>query len=345
VIGGSSIVDILVYIETVLKGRRAFLDYRGNPEGFSFDELSEEARDYLTRSDALLETPIERLRKMNPGAIELYSDHGIDVTAEPLEIAVCAQHNNGGLAADHWWQSVNLPHLFPLGEVNGSHGVYRPGGSALNAGQVAGFRAAEYIANRCGDWSLSRRAAGNAFRKAAAGLLKWCDSARSAATSWKQDRDALQERMSRAGAHIRSLSDIGPAVEEAREQWKRVSSEGCSFAGAGELNAALCTRQLCFAQIVYLEAIRAALEAGVGSRGSAIVLDPAGQAVHPKLDDSWRIASENESFREQVLETSAESSGECTSRWIPRRAVPESDLWFETAWAKFRSGEVYGPRG
>ncbi|MHC4917443.1 MAG: FAD-binding protein, partial [Planctomycetota bacterium] len=133
VIGGSSIVDILVYVETVLRGRRVFLDYRRNPEGFSFEALSDEARDYLTRSEALLETPIERLRRMNPGAIELYSDHGIDITSEPLEIAVCAQHNNGGLAADHWWQSANLPHLFPLGEVNGSHGVYRPGGSALNA--------------------------------------------------------------------------------------------------------------------------------------------------------------------------------------------------------------------
>ena len=26
--------------------------------------------------------------------------------------------------------------FFPIGEVNGSHGVYRPGGSALNAGQA-----------------------------------------------------------------------------------------------------------------------------------------------------------------------------------------------------------------
>ena len=29
----------------------------------------------------------------------------------------------------------------------GTHGVKRPGGSALNAGQVGGIRAAEYIAN------------------------------------------------------------------------------------------------------------------------------------------------------------------------------------------------------
>jgi succinate dehydrogenase/fumarate reductase flavoprotein subunit len=341
-IGGSSIVDILVYIETVLKGRRAFLDYRRNPEGFSFEDLSEEARDYLTRSNGLQELPIERLRSMNPGAIELYSDHGIDVTAEPLEIAVCAQHNNGGLAGDHWWQSVNLPHLFPLGEVNGSHGVYRPGGSALNSGQVAGFRAAEYIGNRCAEWSLDRDAASEAVSEAAGALMKWIDAAGGAARSWQEERETLQARMSKAGAHIRSRTGIGPAVEEARSQWQELSAGGCSFDSTKDLREALCTRQLCFAQVVYLEAVRAALESGVGSRGSAIVLDPEGQAVHPKLDESWRIIPENEDFREQVLETRAEPDGSVENRWVPRRGVPESDLWFETAWAKFRNGEIYG---
>ena len=128
VLGGSSIVDILVYIETVEKGRRVFLDFRQNPQGYRLEELPEEARNYLVRSEALQSTPIERLFKMNPGAIELYRDHGIDLYNEPLEIAVCAQHNNGGLAANIWSESTNNRHFFPIGEVNGSHGVNRPGG-------------------------------------------------------------------------------------------------------------------------------------------------------------------------------------------------------------------------
>ena len=85
---------------------------------------------------------------MNPGAIELYADHGIDLAAEPLEIAVCAQHNNGGLAGNLWWESTNIKHLFPVGEVNGSHGVTGPAARRLNAGQVGAFRAAEFIAQR-----------------------------------------------------------------------------------------------------------------------------------------------------------------------------------------------------
>jgi len=78
--------------------------------------------------------------------------------AEALEIAVCAQHNNGGLAGNIWWESTNAKHLFAVGEVNGSHGVARPGGSALNAGSVGGFRAAEFIANRYAHWTLDTEA-------------------------------------------------------------------------------------------------------------------------------------------------------------------------------------------
>jgi succinate dehydrogenase/fumarate reductase flavoprotein subunit len=157
-LNGSSIIDLLVHIETVGKHRRVFLDFRQNPAGLDFDKLSPEAYSYLKKSGALEKkhggTPIERLAKMNPQAIEMYKEHNIDLWNEPLEIAVCAQHNNGGLAGTVWWESTNIKHLFPIGEVNGSHGVARPGGAALNAGQVGAFRAAEYITNQITDYEL-----------------------------------------------------------------------------------------------------------------------------------------------------------------------------------------------
>ena len=191
--GGSSIVDILVYIETVLKGRRVFLDFRENPEGFAFDDLSDEARTYLTRSEALLPTPIARLEKMNPGAIALYRDHGIDIATEPLEVAVCAQHNNGGLAANLWWESLNVKHLFPLGEVNGSHGIYRPGGSALNSGQVAGFRAAEYIGHRYQAWTLDEDELREAATAGVSNLVAWiAASETNPGRPWQQERAEFQ---------------------------------------------------------------------------------------------------------------------------------------------------------
>ncbi|MBQ2463086.1 MAG: FAD-binding protein, partial [Clostridia bacterium] len=145
-IEGSSRIDMLVYEETEIKGRRVFLDYTNNPTGLKddFSNIGEEAYEYLSNSEALFGTPFDRLAKMNPRAIDLYRSHGIDLESERLEIAVCAQHNNGGLAADAHWES-HVKGLYPVGEVCGSHGIYRPGGSALNAGQVGALRAAQAI--------------------------------------------------------------------------------------------------------------------------------------------------------------------------------------------------------
>jgi succinate dehydrogenase/fumarate reductase flavoprotein subunit len=347
-VGGSSLIDILVYIETVIRGRRVFLDYRHNPEGFSFDDLSREALEYLTRSQALLETPIERLRRMNPGAVDLYHEHGIDIATQPLEIAVCAQHNNGGLAGTVWWESVNLRHLFPVGEVNGSHGVYRPGGSALNAGQVGAFRAAEYIAHRYQEWTAPQPEVEQAAVTAAVGILSWLARCASAPSHWQAERDVLQERMSRVGAHIRSATELPQAVSDAWEQWERLEVQGSAYGGPAEAAEALRNRQLAYAQAVYLEAILYALQSAVGSRGSAIALDANGIQIHAGLSDAWRIAPENAAFREKVLETWTcveeplqRRRPKVENRWVDRRPIPRTDLWFETAWAAFRDGGIY----
>ena len=147
-LGGSSIIDLLVYNQTI-KNRKVYLDYTQNPFGKPLDpsQLSQEAADYLKNAGADFGTPIERLRLMNEPAYQLYLGKGVDLQTQPLEIAVCAQHNNGGLEIDCWWQS-NIKGFFPCGEVAGSHGVFRPGGSALNAGQVGSTRAATYIAEK-----------------------------------------------------------------------------------------------------------------------------------------------------------------------------------------------------
>ena len=339
-VGGSSLVDVLVYQETALRGRRVFLDFRSNPDDFAIEQLSEEARTYLTRSQALGSTPLERLQAMNPGAIELYRDHGINLAAEPLEIAVCAQHNNGGLAGNSWWESTGVSRLFPVGEVNGSHGVYRPGGAALNAGQVGGFRAAEYIAARYREPTLAEPALREAAQKTLHELLDWLAQAHGAETTWQTERDEFQQRMTRDGAHIRSLASAEAAAAAAWRQWTKLSREGCRFADA-EAGEALRTRQLCFAHAVYLDAIRFWVASGVGSRGSAVVLDPAGAKIHERLDDQWRISPANPAFSEQVMETQVLSDGRVEHRWVPRRPLPECNEWFETAWARYRRGEIY----
>ena len=125
--GESSLVDLLVHREIFGRGRRVYLDFRRNPAGLEdgFDLLPEEARDYLANSGALLDTPVERLAAMNPGALALYAAHQIDLKAEMLEISVCAQHCSGGLEVDRNWQTT-VPGLYAAGEAAGTFGAVRP---------------------------------------------------------------------------------------------------------------------------------------------------------------------------------------------------------------------------
>jgi succinate dehydrogenase/fumarate reductase flavoprotein subunit len=277
---GSSLIDLLVHRETVVLGRRVFLDFRRNPGGgpplgdFSFDRLSPEAREYLDRSGALLPTPIERLARMNPPAIELFLSHGLDLRREPLEIAVCAQHNNGGLAADLWWES-NIRHLFPVGEVNGTHGVYRPGGAALNAGQVGSARAARAIARKYGgtppetsEFLRTAEARVRTIRERAERMIE--DGARSLPAAFRALQD-IKIRMTAHGAHIRDPRTIGRARTAARRLYRRLL-RSLPVAGPDGLPAAFQVLDHALTQAVYLEAIHEYL-ARPRSRGGAAMSD------------------------------------------------------------------------
>ncbi len=332
---GSSLVDILVYEETAIRGRRVWLDFRSNPEGFDFSALSEEARTYLEKSHAAFGTPLERLYKMNPGAIELYKEHDIDLEKEPLEIAVCSQHNNGGLSGNIWYESTNIKHLFPIGEVNGSHGVTRPGGSALNAGQVGAFRSAEYIANVYAEPTLDEKKALAEAEKIVSALTSQAN--RPAERTFRDERKEFQSRMSTFGAHIRDPKKVAAAAKEAWAQYRRIENGGVGAKTTREVAEAFRNLQLCYAHAVYLDAIQFQLESGVGSRGSAMAADPNGIAIHPMLGNEWRFKQEDESFRSKQLITVAEKG----SKWIPCRPIPESDDWFENVWADFRNKKIY----
>lgn len=331
---GSSRIDLLVQEERAVKGRRVFLDFRRDGSGFRFADLSSEAREYLTRCGATRRSPLARLLRMNPAAVALYREHGIDLAHEPLEVAVCAQHNNGGLAADLWWESLNVRHLFPVGEVNGSHGVGRPGGAALNAGQVGGARAAEYIAAVYAGESLCAAEFREALRRTLAEARAFAARCERATTDWHACRAEFQTRMTRFGAHVRAERALAEALREAQAQCVRLASEGCRATRPGELVRAFENRQLCFAHAVYLAAQLFAVRSGVGSRGSALVFDADGGAM-----------PEDPAFRKRVQETVAGADGRVRQRWVAGRPSPSGERWFETAWAAFSKGDIYRPQG
>lgn len=89
---GSSIIDILVYLETC-KGRKVYLDYRTNPAGgeFSYDDLLPEAREYLTRADT------GNVRALWQHAAEEMSRCGAAIR-DPAQIRACGKQVEAQLA-------------------------------------------------------------------------------------------------------------------------------------------------------------------------------------------------------------------------------------------------------
>ena len=337
---GSSLIDLLVHRERMERGRRVFLDFTRNPGGgarlgpFSLGILQDEPRQYLEKCGATGGTPVERLAQMNQPALDFYLANGIDLRRDLLEIAVCAQHNNGGLTGNIWWES-NVSGLFPVGEVNGSHGVRRPGGASLNAGQVGGLRAAMFIARRRRDAAPAVEAFATMAEPqvgAVVGLARALQRTPAGQRRGVDDmRLEIQRRMSRAGAHIRRLETVRAAAREAQGLCRGFDAQAMA-GGPGDLPAVFRNRDLCLAHAVYLAAIAEYLERGGQSRGSFLVAGEAGE---------WTLNPPGAFVDSHVLEVSVDRDLAVRADWVDIRPIPEEDGWFETAWKAFRDGTVF----
>ncbi len=354
----SSLIDVLVFNETQ-KGRRVFMDFLHNPVGnasmkdFDINDLEPQAAEYLKKTGAFHTTPIERLYAMNPLAIEIYKENGIDLYSEPLEIAVCAQHNNGGFAVNKWWQS-NIPRTFVIGEMAGTHGVKRPGGSALNAGQVGGLRAAEYIVNVYGcppedgpdysdkqaeiDRQLSQFVDKLEGYKSSPGLLP------------EKVIEEIQSRMTASAGHIRELEDGRKALEEAVKLYKNIQQQGFKLGDAKGIITAIQAEHLALTSAAFLKAIVELLQRGSGSRGSHLVLAEDGIEIHPDIinkttGEALKFKPENEALRSSMLRIEYDRGEPDLFRCenIALRPAPADRKAFEPAWQDYREGRIYSP--
>jgi len=346
---GSSFIDILVYHETQIKGRRVWIDFRHNPtrccngdDGLDFSLCSEETRTYLEKSNALFGMPIDRLAHMNPLAIQLYKDNGIDLYSEMLEIAVCAQHNNGGLLGNIWSES-NIRHFFPVGEANGVFGVYRPGGSALNSTQVSSLRAAQFIAANYTDAPMNIEAFTESVKQQFAKRFSFVNSLaenKGAKSNIAERRGAMQRRMTGCGAHIRSLDKIEQAIRECLEEIKSFVSD-TKIASDNEIPQAFRNRGILVTQYVFLCAIREYIRKGGGSRGSYLVQDKNGDLPIESLPEDFRFSLDDGNLLSSVCEVALNAATmECHCEWKPVRPLPQNDHWFENVWAEYRKGNV-----
>jgi len=349
----SSLIDILVFNETQ-KGRRVFMDFLHNPIGndsmdeFDIDALEPEAKEYLQKAGALQKKPIKRLEHMNIPAIEIYEENGIDLYSEPLEIAVCAQHNNGGFAVDKWWQS-NIPGTFVIGEMAGTHGVKRPGGSALNAGQTGGLRVAQYIVNAYGcelpDYSDAQSEIDRQLRDLVTGFK------RHGSSSGLDPQAVLEEirsRMTASGGHIRELNDARKALKEAVKLYKNIRKKGFNTKKTKAIVAAIQAEHLALTSAAFLKAVVELLTQGSGSRGSHLVLAEDGVEIHPDVIDKatgkpLKFKPENQALRNSILHIEYDESSPdlFSSTTIKLRPAPKERKAFEPAWQDYREGKIY----
>ncbi len=321
---GSSRIDMLVHEQISGLGRRVFMDFRTDPTGLAngFDELSEDVRSYLERSGALIEKPIERLKLMNPDAIELYRSHGIDITSEPLEIAVCAQHMNGGADVDIDWQT-NIPGLYVIGEAAGTYGPRRPGGSALSAGQIGALRAADHVARSIRRGTLPEKDAEIPMAEAAEIALELLNTALENKDGVSVSEYLLNTRrqMTSYAAHIRELEYLDVLADDcARGADEIVTS--VSLSSPEELCDLVKARDTLITQYAVVHAIKAA--STCGSYGGALLRD--GENTIP-ADASW------DNYK---LITYFED-GDFISKAEKLSPIPQPDNWFENVWREYRN--------
>lgn len=296
-INGSSEIDLMIFRE-LEKGNRVFIDYTENPTGFDFLKLSEEAREYLQNADCLAETPFERLKKLNPKAVELYRSHGIDLGSQPLEIGICAQHNNGGIRTDTNSES-SVRNLFAVGEAAGKFGVCRPGGSALNDTQVGGLRAAQYLAKVIDDID---------FEEVEAELLP--SPKISAEPNFEEIKKELTLKMTDRAGIFRDSEKIAELIAELEGLldgfFEKVTVSDASL--AGELYSfrltALSMLSLCRTELDSIEKC--------GSRGGCLCYK------------NGKLLPENEEYRKYITVTCGD-----TVKYVSADEIPNEKIVFE----------------
>lgn len=365
---GSSLIDLAVYYETETLGRKVYLDYTKNPIGYNPSKLDSTAKDYLTRSNALKEIPIDRLIALNEDAYHLYLNHNIDLKKDPLRIAVCNQHLNGGISGNIWWES-SVKHLFAIGEVNGTHGIHRPGGSALNSGQVGGLRAAQKIGSvyfKTNDdirrfEDITRKELNNLFievkplfNKKKIFELPDQSHIQSQNRTLESFISLMRERMEKYGAIVRTLTGLKQEINQLKKNILDLN-ENISLQNNKELITYFKLRNSLLMQFLILSSIMEYHQSFGKSQGSYIIIRENLNSVygenrivlHENIEQ-FNFIKSNRNLRNKILQIKLLNPNNIQKDalsiellWKEIKDIPKTMSWFENTWKKYKNGEVF----
>ncbi len=312
-IAGSSRVDQAVAALNA-RGGHAYMDFTREPAGGALSDLGDEARNYLINCGALQDRPIDRLNAINRKAIEFYWDHGIDLYTEPLEVAVCAQHSNGGILIDEWWRTT-VSGMYAAGECAGAFGMYRPGGSALNETQVGSLRASQHIAAHTG--RLPVRSEEEFLAAAGADIER-----ETAQFSKKGDARQAQELLLRRRSDMDRLAGAMRSVTGMKALKKGIEADlSDGLTGGNPVQTAELIDTLTVQKAMLSSMICQSQYAGVAGHGFT------DRETAEDAPDAALFAFETRGDRTEA---------------VPLRPLPEGGGWFETVWKKYLNGEVFG---
>lgn len=343
---GSSLFDLAVFRE-MQNGRKIYMDFNRNPlsvpgdQGFDLNRLDGDVHTYLQKSGALLDTPIERLKKMNPLSIELYKQYKVDIEKHPLLFAMNNQHMNGGLAVDIWGQT-SLNGCYAIGEASGTHGVTRPGGSALNSGQVFGTRCAEHIASRQTELHTAASAAPSIQDGVAQLQATLRETNGMKPTAIKR---AVQARMSDSAGMICRADHIASALREARQLTQDIRDRGVNFdATTFGVTHALQWRHNALASEAILSALDFYVAKGGGSRGARVICDSTGECVPTTSKgplEAYRFRMERAEDKHEQIVVKWDGSKMAIATRKPREFLQTERPFFERHWPHYLTGAIY----
>lgn len=339
---GSSLFDLAVFVEQQA-GRRVYLDFLRNPDPvndgdvFSLNNLDPDVREYLENNEALQDLPIDRLRRMNPLAIELYLMHGTDLANDPLEFAMNNQHMNGGILIDDWGRT-SLQGCYSIGEAAGSHGVTRPGGAALNSGQVFGKRVAVAIKRSRID-KVSVDVDANSVSIAISAALEDAHSfINGGGRAPKVVKEEIQARMSDYAGIICCAHEVRSALDAATALRCEVEENGLKAGSASMVGHAFRWRHMVWVSEAVLAALDYYISEGGGSRGARAICSAVGTRCPEAFVEDlsrFRFVEEQAKDREEKLVVSR-VEGEIRISAFPVDRSPEIQRqFFEKGWGSY----------
>jgi len=345
----SSLVDLAIFIES-RKGHTILMDFNRNPEAvpgdepFSLDRLDPDVRAYLENNDALQEMPIDRLRRMNPLAIELYRQHKHDIATSPLPFNVSNQHMNGGVDVDIWAQS-SLKGCYAIGEVSGTHGVTRPGGAALNAGQVFSMRCAKHIAS-CKEAFTHSGTIGGAIRKSIEDTIDeiGANVDRKDGIRIEDIETEVQARMSDQAGFICNVDEIADALQAAISLNRSIGDRGIDIDTASKISSYFHWRHTALCSEAVLRALNHYAINGGGSRGARAMCSPNGTIVPTARNvnlEAFRFIEERERDKTVKIVLEYKNNRFDISERQLRKMEDPGGIFFEKNWGNYLTDAIY----